>query len=71
MSAIFKTVCGLAALASAYETNYNVSRTDKNVKFVFQISAQGSHTPHESLGWAKNPEEEPKQLDYVTPLGIR
>ena len=63
---------GAAVLAAdAYATNYEVSRNGKNVKYVFQISAQGSHTPAQSLSLAKNPDEEPKQLNYVTPLGIR
>jgi hypothetical protein len=57
--------------SEAYETNYDVSRNGKNVKFVFQVSAQGSHTPGTSLGWAKDASEEPKQFNYVTPLGIR
>lgn len=54
-----------------FETNYNVSRNGVDVKYVFQISAQGSTTPSKNLGWAKDPAEEPKILGYVTPLGIR
>lgn len=54
-----------------YQTNYNVSRNGSNVKFVYQISAQGSHTPEEILNLAKNPEDEAKYANYVTPLGIR
>ena len=70
----FTTVIAALATASAtesYQTNYDVSRNGKNVKFVYQISAQGSHTPKESLNLAKNPSDEPKYLDYVTALGIR
>jgi hypothetical protein len=48
-----------------------VSRNGKDVKYVFQISAQGSHTPSKALGLAKDPNDEPKQLNYVTALGIR
>ena len=54
-----------------YETNYDVSRSSKTVKHIFSISAQGSHTPVKSLNWAEDPKEEPSQLNYVTPLGIR
>ena len=61
----------LVAANQDYQTNNDVSRNGKDVKFVFQISAQGSHTPSMSLGLAKNADEEPKQMNYVTPLGIR
>jgi hypothetical protein len=73
-----KKFCSAAVLAinsvqadADYETNYNVSRTDQKVKFVYQISAQGSHTPTKILGLAKNKDDEPKYANYVTPLGIR
>lgn len=72
-----KTTCLVLLLApcamadDSYQTNYDVSRTSKNVKFVYQISAQGSHAPSEAIGLAKNPDDEPKQLNYITPLGIR
>jgi hypothetical protein len=41
------------------------------VKYVYQVSAQGSHTPKALLNLAKNKDEEAKYADYVTPLGIR
>ena len=71
-----KKICAAIALVSVkadadYKTNYDVSRSSSNVKFVYQISAQGSHTPQKILGLAKNPEEEAKYENYVTPLGIR
>jgi hypothetical protein len=70
------TAAVLALIASAnadenYNTNYEVSRSGKNVKYIYQISAQGSHTPHEHLKLTQNPDDEPEYLDYVTPLGIR
>lgn len=55
----------------SYSTNYDVSRASSKVKYVYQISAQGSHSPKKLLGLAKNPDEEPKYANYVTPLGIR
>jgi hypothetical protein len=64
----------LSAFASAdesYKTNYDVSRVNKKVQYVYQISAQGSHTPTKILGLAKDPKEEPQFANYVTPLGIR
>jgi len=58
--------------ATGYEADpANVSRVGKGVKFVYQISAQGSHTPSKAMGYAKTPSEEPAELNYVTPLGIR
>ena len=54
-----------------YPTNYDVSRSSKKVKYVYQISAQGSHTPKKLLNLVEKPEDEPKYPDYVTPLGIR
>jgi hypothetical protein len=50
----------VVSASSTYETNYEVSRNGKDVKYVFQISAQGSHTPKVNLNLAKNAEEEPK-----------
>lgn len=52
-------LCSSVAIADEnYQTNYDVKRTDKNVKYVYQISAQGSHTPKKILGLAQNPDEE-------------
>ena len=62
---------GTASANADYRTNYNVDRSGQNINYVFQISAQGSHTPSSSLGWAKDSTEEPTQFNYVTPLGIR
>ena len=47
------------------------SRAGRNVKYVYQISAQGSHTPAKLLNLTAAKDEEPKFADYVTPLGIR
>ena len=70
-----KSILGLlTAFAKAdesYQTNYDVSRSNTNVKYVYQISAQGSHSPKKPLGLAKDPKEEPQYANYVTPLGIR
>jgi len=70
---VASTVLALASSAKAdgYQANYDVSRSSKDVKYVYQISAQGSHTPSKLLNLAKNKEDEPKFADYVTPLGIR
>ena len=64
MNSILGRVAGLVAsgvlATDTYQTNNEVSRNGTNVKYVFQISAQGSHTPSKSLNWAKDAEEEPK-----------
>ena len=64
MNSILGKVAGFVAsgvlATDNYKTNNEVSRNGKDVKFVFQISAQGSHTPSKSLGWAKDDDEEPK-----------
>lgn len=49
----------------------DATRYGKNIKYVYQISAQGSHTPKKLLGLTAQKEDEPKFADYVTPLGIR
>ena len=56
---------------SDYKTNYEVSRAGKDVKYVYQISAQGSSTPKKALNLTKSASDEPTTLDYVTALGIR
>lgn len=60
-----------AAKAEAVDASAEVSRAGKNVKYVYQISAQGSHTPSKLLNLTATKDEEPKYADYVTPLGIR
>jgi len=57
--------------AEGAEAASDPSRAGKNVKYVYQISAQGSHTPAKLLNLTKAKEDEPKFTDYVTPLGIR
>ena len=54
-----------------YVTNYQVSRNINavKVKYVYQISAPGSHTPKQDLKLSE--EGSIKNLDYITPLGIR
>ena len=47
------------------------SRAGKKVRHVFQISAQGSKSPSTLFNLTVDPADEPKQNDYVTPLGIR
>ena len=60
-----------SARAEGVDASADVSRTGKNVKYVYQISAQGSHTPAKLLNLAATKDDEPKFADYVTPLGIR
>ena len=51
----------LGLSAKAYESDpTNPSRSGQDIKYVFQISAQGSHTPSKSFGLAANLEDEPK-----------
>lgn len=57
--------------AEAVDASADPSRAGKTVKYVYQISAQGSHTPSKLLNLTKSKEDEPKSADYVTPLGIR
>ena len=70
--AIVGSLIGTCTADENYQINYgDPSRATTNVKWVYQISAQGSHTPKEFLGMAKSKDDEDKQKDYVTPLGIR
>lgn len=76
MNKLGGAILAVASLTGAradenYESNYQVSKSGVNVKYVYQVSAQGSHTPKALLNLAKNKDEEAKYADYVTPLGIR
>lgn len=51
--------------------NQDVSRAGKNVTFVLQVSSSGASTPQSHFYQAKNATEEPKILDFSTPLGQR
>ena len=62
---------GPSARAEGVDASADVSRAGKNVKYVYQISAQGSHTPSKLLNLTATKDDEPKFADYVTPLGIR
>jgi hypothetical protein len=63
----------LALLASSIvaQDNTTVSREGKDIKFLVQVTAAGASTPQKLFNLAKNPEEEPKLTDYLTPLGQR
>ena len=56
--ALLLSLGNIAIAYESYETNYEVSRENSNVKFVYQISAQGSHSPNNILRLAKNSDEE-------------
>ena len=62
----FIAFAGLGSVAAA-----DPSRSGRNVKYVYQISAQGSQTPKKSFNLATRKSEEPSSSNYVTPLGIR
>ncbi len=53
-------------LAQSYP---EVSRAGKNIKFLVQVSTSGASTPSTSFNKAKDPANEPKINDYLTPLG--
>jgi len=55
-------------LASNHE---EVSRANKDISFVMQVSASGASTPRHSYNLTKNPDDEPKILNHLTPLGQR
>ena len=63
----------MSAAVSAESTDAyaDATRAGKNVRYVYQISAQGSHTPKTLMNLTASKEDEPKFADYVTPLGIR
>lgn len=65
----FVSCVALAILGSVAAAD--PSRSDRQVKYVYQISAQGSHTPKKSFNLATRKNEEPSSSNYVTPLGIR
>lgn len=56
--------------ASKYET-LDVARNGKDVNLLIEIMANGASTPAVLYGKTMDPYEEPKQTDYLTPLGIR
>ena len=48
-----------------YETNYDVARGSKDIRFIYQLTAPSSHTPPgPGTGLYK-------ESNVVTPLGIR
>ena len=57
--------------AESTDAYADATRAGKNIKYVYQISAQGSHTPRKLLNLTATKDDEPKFADYVTPLGIR
>jgi hypothetical protein len=58
--------------ASTLATNFDeVLRANKNVKFLVQVSTAGASTPSTIFNKAKNPAEEPKMNNFLTPLGQR
>ena len=59
------TILGLIVASCKGDENYKInygdaSRVDTKVKWVYQISAQGSHTPKKFLGMAKSSDDEDK-----------
>lgn len=73
MNTICKLIVSALALTRAeYQADpADVSRKGKNVKFVYQISAQGSHYPDKDCNYAEGTSIDSSEYGYVTPLGIR
>ena len=70
-TAIALLLAPFVSATSEYQTNYDVKTNALDIQYVFQISAQGSHTPSSALNWARDTAEEPTEFNSVTPLGIR
>ena len=59
----------ISALLAKCQDYPEVSREGKEVVFVLEVSASGAHTPHKLFNLTKNPSDEPKVPNYITPLG--
>ena len=57
----------ILGFASAYE--YDVSKLGKDVRLVFEVSLPGASTPSVLYNKVKDPVDEPRFKDYLTPLG--
>jgi hypothetical protein len=59
----------LFAACTVAHDHHDVSRAGKNISFVLQVSSSGASTPQNHFFKAKNASDEPKILDFLTPLG--
>lgn len=62
------SILALLALAQDYP---EVSRLGKNIKLLLQVTSPGASTPEVLFNKTKDPKEEPKIANYLTPLGQR
>ena len=46
-----------------------VSRAGKNIKFLVQVSTAGASTPSTNFNKTKDPSDDLKITDFLTPLG--
>jgi hypothetical protein len=76
-----QTITFLSFIAAAcahqhplYATKYesiDVAKNGKDLQLIVEIMANGASTPKVLFGKTTNVSDEPKQLDYLTPLGVR
>lgn len=65
------SVATLLALGLAQVVDYDVSRLGKNYKLVLDLSVPGATTPKVLYGKTKDPADEPRFTNILTPLGQR
>jgi hypothetical protein len=58
----------------AYATKYesmDVAKNGKDIQLLVEVMANGASTPKVLFAKTLDPNDEPKQLDYLTPIGTR
>lgn len=65
-----KNLISLSLFSLALAQDYpEVSRLGKNIRLLIQVTAPGASTPETLFNKTKNPAEEPKLTNYLSPLG--
>ena len=68
--AVLSIFATLSLAEELFDHDYpEVSRIGKEVIYLTEVSTPGYSTPKVLFGKAKNASEEPKYIDYMTPLG--
>lgn len=61
----------LFLLLSRAQDYPEVSRVGKDIKLLIQVTAPGASTPETLFNKTKDPKDEPKLANYLSPLGQR
>lgn len=59
----------LMAVGFAHSNLEDVSRLNKDIRLVFEVSMAGASSPSVLYNKAKDPAEEPRFKDHLSPLG--